>query len=87
MTYEEGKGLVKINANIITESDRHKQIIIGKKGEMLKQIGIAARRDIEELVGTKVMLDLFVKVKKDWKDDSNALSDLGFPHGSPCRLL
>ena len=73
------KHLMKtINANIITESDRHKQIIIGKNGEMLKQIGMWARKDIEKLVGTKVMLDLFVKVKKDWKDDSNALSDLGF---------
>ena len=45
---------------------------------MLKQIGMWARKDIEKLVDSKVMLDLFVKVKKDWKDDSNALSDLGF---------
>jgi GTP-binding protein Era len=45
---------------------------------MLKQIGIAARRDIEELVGTKAMIDLFVKVKKDWKNDVLALNDLGF---------
>jgi GTP-binding protein Era len=78
VTFEEDKKVVTINANIITESDRHKQIIIGKNGEMLKQIGMWARKDIEKLVGSKVMLDLFVKVKKDWKDDSNALSDLGF---------
>ena len=78
VTFEEDKNFATINANIITESDRHKQIIIGKNGEMLKQIGMWARKDIEKLVGTKVMLDLFVKVKKDWKDDSNALSDLGF---------
>ena len=78
VTFEEDKKLVVINANLVTESDRHKQIIIGKHGEMLKQIGMWARKDIEKLVGTKVMLDLFVKVKKDWKDDSNALSDLGF---------
>ena len=78
MTYEEGKDLVKINANIITESERHKQIIIGKKGEMLKQIGIAARRDIEALVDSKVMIDLFVKIRKDWKDDTIALNELGF---------
>ncbi len=78
VTFEEGNNLVKINANIITESERHKQIIIGKKGEMLKQIGIAARRDIESLVGSKVMIDLFVKIRKDWKDDTNALSELGF---------
>lgn len=78
VAFEEDKNFATINANIITESDRHKQIIIGKNGEMLKQIGMWARKDIEKLVGTKVMLDLFVKVKKDWKDDSNALSDLGF---------
>ena len=78
MTFEEGENCVKINANIITESERHKQIIIGKNGEMLKQIGMAARRDIEELVGNKVMLELFVKVRKDWKNDMQTLNDLGF---------
>ena len=78
VTFEENPNCVKINANIITESDRHKQIIIGKNGEMLKQIGIAARRDIEELVDSKVMLELFVKVRKDWKNDDLALKDLGF---------
>lgn len=78
VTFEESDKCVKLDVNIITESDRHKQIIIGKNGEMLKQIGIAARRDIEELVGTKVMLELFVKVRKDWKNDVLALNDLGF---------
>lgn len=69
---------IKINANIVTESARHKQIIIGSNGSMLKQIGIASRKDIEELTGTKVMIDLFVKVKKDWKDDALALNEFGF---------
>lgn len=78
VTFEEDKNLVKINANLITENERHKQIIIGKNGEMLKQIGMSARKDIEELVGSKVMLDLFVKIRKDWKDDQNALNELGF---------
>lgn len=78
VTYEEGGNVVKINANLITENERHKQIIIGKNGEMLKQIGMSARRDIESLVDAKVMLDLFVKIRKDWKDDQNALNDLGF---------
>ena len=78
MSFEESDSCVKLNMNIITESERHKQIIIGKNGEMLKQIGIAARRDIEELVGTKAMIELFVKVRKDWKNDVLALSDLGF---------
>lgn len=78
VTFEENSSCVKLNVNIITESERHKQIIIGKNGEMLKQIGIAARRDIEALVDTKVMLELFVKVRKDWKNDILALNDLGF---------
>ena len=77
-SFEESETCVKLNVNIITESERHKQIIIGKNGEMLKQIGIASRRDIEELVGTKAMIDLFVKVRKDWKNDVLALNDLGF---------
>lgn len=78
MTFKEDKKLVKIDANIITESSRHKQIIIGSNGAMLKQIGTTARIDIEKLVGKKVMLDLFVKVKSDWKDDASALIDFGF---------
>ena len=78
VTFEDSDKLVKINANLITENERHKQIIIGKNGDMLKQIGMSARKDIEELVGTKVMLDLFVKIRKDWKDDQNALNELGF---------
>ena len=77
-SFEESSKTIKIAANIITENERHKQIIIGKNGEMLKQIGIAARHDIEELVGGKVNLELFVKVRKDWKNDAMMLSDLGF---------
>ncbi len=78
VTFEESEKCIKINANIVTESARHKQIIIGKDGAKLKQIGIAARRGIEELTETKIMLELFVKVKKDWKDDNLALAEFGF---------
>jgi GTP-binding protein Era len=77
-SFDETSPVVKISANIVTESARHKQIIIGSNGQMLKKIGSAARLDIEKLVGSKVMIDLFVKVKKDWKDDNSALNDLGF---------
>lgn len=76
--FDESGETIKIDADIVTENSRHKSIIIGSNGTMLKQIGTSARRDIEELTGQKVMLDLFVKVKKDWKDDSSVLSDLGF---------
>lgn len=77
-TFDESEDLVKIDANIITDNERHKSIIIGSNGSMLKQIGMNARKDIEELTGTKVMLELFVKVKKDWKDDNTALTEFGF---------
>ena len=76
--FDESGDVIKIDADIVTENARHKSIIIGANGAMLKQIGISARKDIEKLTGQKVMLDLFVKVKKDWKDDSSVLSDLGF---------
>ena len=78
MTFIDDPNCVKIDANIVTENSRHKQIIIGTNGSMLKQIGVAARKDIEELTGTKVMINLFVKVKKDWKDDVVALNEFGF---------
>ena len=77
-TFEEYDELIKIDANIVTENERHKSIIIGSNGSKLKQIGIAARADIEQLTGDKVVLELFVKVKKDWKDDITTLVDLGF---------
>ena len=78
MTFVDDPSCIKIDANIVTENARHKQIIIGTNGSMLKQIGMSARKDIESLTGTKVMINLFVKVKKDWKDDVVALSEFGF---------
>lgn len=78
ITFDESGKTIKIDANIVTDNVRHKQIIIGSNGAMLKKIGVAARVDIEKLTDSKVMLSLFVKVKKDWKDDSNALIDFGF---------
>jgi len=76
--YKENKNSVKISAEIICESDRHKQIIIGKGGLMLKKIGTSAREEIEKLTGTSVMLELFVKVKPGWKENKNLLSELGY---------
>ena len=76
--YKETKNLVKISADIICESDRHKQIIIGAKGSMLKKIGASARGEIEKQTNAPVMLELFVKVKPGWKKDKNMLSELGY---------
>lgn len=75
---EKREGLVVIQANIYVERDSQKGIIIGKNGARLKEIGTAARGDIERLLGTKVFLELWVKVKKDWRNDERALKELGF---------
>lgn len=76
--FDESGKTIKIDANMITESQRHKQIIIGTNGSMLKKIGTSAREEIEKFVDRKVMLELFVKVRKDWKDDGSILNELGF---------
>ncbi len=75
---ENEKGLVSISANIYVERASQKGIIIGKTGNMLKQIGSSARTDIERLLGTKVFLALWVKVKKGWRDNRNFLDELGY---------
>ena len=76
--YMEGESQTTIFADIICESDRHKQIIIGAKGQMLKNIGSSARRELEQILKTKVTLKLFVKVKPDWKNSKYMLSSLGY---------
>lgn len=70
--------LVDIDINIYCERNSHKGIIIGKQGKMLKEIGIRARKDIENLLGSKVNLQLWVKVRPDWRNKSRALKDLGY---------
>lgn len=76
--YEEYPDLCKIYANIWVERSSQKSIVIGKQGEMLKKIGTEARLDIEKLLGQKVFLQLWVKVKKGWSDNERALQGLGF---------
>ena len=72
------RDLYDIEATIVCEKDSHKGIVIGKKGAMLKSIGMKARPDIEKLVDAKVNLKLWVKVRKDWRDDKTQLRGLGF---------
>ena len=72
------EGIMDIEASVICERDSHKGIVIGKGGSMLKKIGSAARKDIEELVGCQVNLQLFVKVRRDWRDDSQQLKNFGY---------
>lgn len=73
-----GKKITDIEATIICERDSHKGIIIGKGGEMLKKIGSNARYEIERLIGCKVNLKLWVKVKKDWRDSDFLLKNFGY---------
>ena len=70
--------IVNIDATIICEKDSHKGIIIGKGGNMLKQIGTRARREIEDMLECQVHLKLWVKVKKDWRDSDFLLKNFGY---------
>jgi GTP-binding protein Era len=76
--YEEKPNITKIYAIIWVERLTQKNIVIGKDGEMLKKVGTDARVDIEKLIGQKVYLQLWVKVKKGWSDSERALQSLGF---------
>lgn len=70
--------IIDIDATVICEKDSHKGIIIGKKGAMLKKIGSQARTEMENLLDTKVNLQLWVKVKKDWRDSDFLLKNYGY---------
>lgn len=76
--YEEKTYITKIYAIIWVERLTQKNIVIGKDGDMLKKVGTDARQDIEKLIGQKVYLQLWVKVKKGWSDSERALQSLGF---------
>lgn len=76
--FQETDKLVKIASTIFVEHDSQKGIVIGKNGSMLKTIGSEARIDIEELVQKKVFLELFVKVKKDWRKKDSAIKGFGY---------
>lgn len=69
---------VHIQATIVVERDSQKGIIIGKGGKMLKDVGVKARKDIENLLGDKVYLELWVKVQKNWRDKQKFLQDFGY---------
>ena len=70
--------LIKIQADIIVNRETQKAIIIGEKGKMIKEIGTLARKDIEDFIGSKVYLELFVKVKPKWRDNETKLKEFGY---------
>ena len=74
----EDKDLIDIRATIIVEKNSHKQIVIGKKGQMIKQIGIDARNEIENFLDSKVNLQLWVKVEKDWRKKDKLVDRFGY---------
>lgn len=75
---EKKSGLIRIHATIHVERDSQKGIVIGRQGTKLKQIGEAARQEIEEMLDTKVFLKLFVRVQKNWTRDTKALRKFGY---------
>lgn len=76
--YQEVPTLVRIHAVIWVEREGQKAIVIGKNGEVLKRVGEQARRDLEKMVGRRVYLELWVKVKRGWSDNERALQGLGY---------
>ncbi len=77
-TRRDGTEICDIDASIICERESHKLIVIGKQGAMLKKIGTAARTDIENMLQCKVNLKLWVKVRKDWKDNEQQMKSFGY---------
>ena len=76
--WKEKENVVSIRAEIYCEKQSHKGIIIGKRGAMIKKIGTYAREDIEKLLDTRVFLDLYVRVKENWRDSDFLISDFGY---------
>jgi len=70
--------VLHIRAAILVERESQKEIVIGKAGAVLKQVGTQARRDLEELVDSKVFLELFVKIASNWREDYSTLEDMGY---------
>lgn len=75
---ERPNGIIDIEATIVCERDSHKGIVIGKGGAMLKRIGSEARREIEEMMETKINLQLWVKVRKEWRDSETLMKNYGY---------
>ncbi len=76
--YEEKKDIININVDIIVDRDSLKKIIIGHSGQMIKNIGTYARRDIEAMLHKQIYLELYVKTIKNWRDKEKYLTELGF---------
>ena len=76
--FKDENTLISIRAEIYCEKASHKGIIVGKKGEELKRVGSYARADLEKIFGTKVYLNLWVKIKENWRDSQRGITDFGY---------
>ena len=76
--YRDTGNLTKIRAEIICEKQSHKQIIIGKGGEVLKKVGMYSREELEKITGSKIFLDLWVRVKENWREREGLVSNFGY---------
>ena len=76
--FERHPKITNINATLFVEKNSQKGIVIGKNGKRLKAIGTAARKDLENMLKSKVMLRLWVKVKKDWTDNKVSMNTMGY---------
>jgi GTP-binding protein Era len=76
--FQEKPNIIKIRADIVVQRETQKAIILGEKGRMIKRLGIDARKDIESLVGQKIFLELFVKVREKWRDNELFLKEYGY---------
>lgn len=79
-SYQDEGGLVRIHGLILVDKESHKRMIIGERGSKLKEIATSARKDMENLIGKKVFLQCFCKVKSGWSDDERVLKQLGYDH-------
>lgn len=77
MKYDD-KGVAHIMIDVVVEKDSHKPIVIGEGGEKLKAIAVSARRDVEKMLDATVYMEIFVKVRKDWRNDLAAMNDIGY---------
>ena len=71
------KGLLRLYCTIVVDRESHKPIVVGKGGDMIKRIGTAAREELEQFFGTRVYLDLHVRVELEWREDERVLNDIG----------
>ncbi len=76
-TWEEREGMIMAGVTILVERESQKAIVIGKGGELLKMVGTEARRELEALLGVRMHLNLWVKVRKDWRNDRSTLHEIG----------